>query len=382
MSKDKLHYYDYIHKYMEIYKEPEVWKRFIYKGYETPYKVSNYGRIYNVKKNKFVNPVRIGKYYRITLYCPGFKRFTIDVQRIVALAFIDIPQKYRDMGLTENDLAIDHRRDGEPDNHEDNTMWNLQWLTPAENSAKVVRSDYRSYNKINRRYDTLTQKEIDQISRLIMQGITPYPDISKKFSISVDTIRKIKNKEILQKETSAYNFALVNEVDRITNRNKYPIELRNDISDMIKRGCKNSEIYDMVETKYGYSKPAIKSYVQYKRRELGILLKEHTENDGLFVKQIDELLRQGKTNDEIVDILDMPDDTRASRRLLQYRRAMLGIPALKSKYFSNEESDKINELLKTSMTYDEIVDKMGFRDSPYLDKIYATMRSRRCQLQK
>ena len=380
MSKKKLHYYDYINDYMEIYKQPEIWKRFIFRGYKTPYEVSNYGRIFNVKKNKFVNPVHIGKYYHFTLYIPGFKKFNIQVQRVVALTFIDIPQRYLDMGLTENELVVDHRRDGDPDNHEDNTIWNLQWLTSQENTAKAVHSHDRRYIRNNRSYTTLTQNEIDQISRLIMRGTIPYTDIAKKFLISVDTIRRIKNKKILKDKTSAYNFDIISDIDRITNRNKYPIELRDDVEDMIKSGCENSEIYDAIEKKYGYGKSVMKSYVQYKRRDLGILLKEHAENNGLFVKQVDDLLEQGKTNDEIIKILDMPDDTRASRRLLQYRRVILGIPALRSKYFSNEESDKINELLKTSMTYDEIVDKMGFRDSPYLDKIYTTLRTRRCQL--
>ena len=196
MSKEKLHYYNYIKDYMEIYKQPEVWKRFVFRGYKTPYEVSNYGRIFNVKKNKFVNPVRIGKYYRITLYIPGFKKFSIQVQRIVALTFIDIPKKYLDMGLIEDDLVVDHRRDGDEDNHEDNTVWNLQWLTASENSAKVVHDpDNRNYIVKNRRYSSLTQNEIDQISRLIMRGTVPYVDIAEKFSVSINTIRNIKNKK-------------------------------------------------------------------------------------------------------------------------------------------------------------------------------------------
>jgi len=60
------------------------------------------------------------------------------VHRLVAMAWIPIPQKYVEMGLTPATLTVDHRDENQPHN---NHVDNLQWMPRGPNSTKFNRSE-------------------------------------------------------------------------------------------------------------------------------------------------------------------------------------------------------------------------------------------------
>ena len=96
----------------------EIWKNI--KGYEEKYKVSNKGRIKNIKTNNIISQnVSNCGYYRVGLYLNN-KKENKEVHRIVAETFINNP---------ENKKEVNHI-DGDKSN---NNMDNLEWVTHKEN---------------------------------------------------------------------------------------------------------------------------------------------------------------------------------------------------------------------------------------------------------
>ena len=295
--------------YIEKYNKPEEWKRVIIDGITTKYMISNYGRIFDVDKKK-IPPIYLHRdHYRISLTFDTGKRKCIGTYRLVALMFLPTPQKYLDKGYTIDELVVDHKREGDIDNFDDNTVWNLQWLTYRENTSKASKCGYR--------------------------------------------------------EAFSYDF-------------------KEKLDNMILNGYKNKEIYEMCLNEYGYEKQEIKSMIQVRRRRLGKTLKEHHENDIELVKKIDELLKEGYSNDEIINLLDMSTEGRSTGRLLQYRRSLLKIPAQTSKYFSESDNEKLKELIIKGLNNQDIIDyfKLNNLDSETLTKIKRTIASRRVQYKK
>ena len=90
-------------------------------GYENLYQVTTWGRVWSVRKNCFVTPEITKKgYLRVYLYDQTGRRKHYKVHRLVASAFIPIPDgKYQ----------VNHI-DG---NKVNNSITNLEWVTDAEN---------------------------------------------------------------------------------------------------------------------------------------------------------------------------------------------------------------------------------------------------------
>jgi len=281
------HYNKLCLSYKDKYKQKEEWRMVIYKGITTPYAVSNYGRIFDLDKME-IPEIEWHKmtYFIIKMKLDTGKHKRIGIYRLVAMAFIPIPQRYIDAGYTEDDLVVDHIRDCEEDNHDDNTIWNLQWLTSFENSSK--------YNNI------------------------AFSDIRKPFSV----------------------------------------EFRRELDEMILNGDDNNTIYKTAKEKYGYEKYELKSNLQVRRRRLGKTLKEHHEYDKYYINKIDDFLKKGYSNEEIMNTFDMPASETSYMRLLKYRRKILKIPANVSKYLNNDQNKKLNELISSGMKPKEILNEM------------------------
>lgn len=290
--------------FKEKYKKDEEWKRIIVNGITSKYVVSNYGRVLNIDKLKEASISCTNGHYRAYIKLDDKSTITIGTYRLVAIMFIPIPQKYLDMGYTMDDLVVDHIRDGESDNFNDNTMWNLQWLTERENISKAAKCGIRVP------FDKTFRKKLDE---------------------------------------------------------------------MILNDCCNKEIYNFCYLNYGYTKDDVKAMIQVRRRRLGKTLKEHKERPKEYTAKIDELIKKGLTNQEIYKELDMPTDSRSSGRLVQYRREILGILDQKSKFFTNEQNEIVNKLLKEGKTNSEIIEymKISDKDSDEINKIKRTLSARR-----
>ena len=91
----------------------EVWKDC--KGYEGLYQVSNLGRMWSVKGQRyFTGSVNNRGYYATTLTAKNGKRKTEMIHRLVALAFLDNPNNYP---------QINHKDENKLNNCVDNLEW-------------------------------------------------------------------------------------------------------------------------------------------------------------------------------------------------------------------------------------------------------------------
>lgn len=99
---------------MEVYADIE--------GYEGLYKITSWGRVWSVKKEKFIRPEETEKgYLRVDLFDRERNRKHHKVHRLVAQAF--------DPYYTE-ELQVNHI-DG---NKQNNSITNLEMVTNAENN--------------------------------------------------------------------------------------------------------------------------------------------------------------------------------------------------------------------------------------------------------
>lgn len=108
----------------------EEWKDI--KGFENIYQISNLGRIKSLKRygrreEKILTPV-VGKrgYYTVSLWYKQNGK-TLTIHRLIAEHFIPNP---------ENKREVNHK----DANKLNNSINNLEWVTPKENSIHAVRS--------------------------------------------------------------------------------------------------------------------------------------------------------------------------------------------------------------------------------------------------
>lgn len=138
----------------------EIWKEIPgFPGYEAStfgnlrtywYKVRNtYGQggthreLWDVPRPLPVSPKADG-HLHTNLYCDlDGKRYTRTVQVLVARTFLPFPEDFDIV-----DYTVDHIRPGE-DGKRDNSVWNLQWLSRADNIRKAYRDGVCSA-RINR----------------------------------------------------------------------------------------------------------------------------------------------------------------------------------------------------------------------------------------
>jgi hypothetical protein len=105
----------------------EVWKDI--EGYEGLYKVSNTGKVYSYKNNKFLS-LKGGNsrgYIQVGLYKEGAQKMFC-VHKLVAQAFVPNPKP--------NEFIVVDHLDG---NKRNNNANNLEWVTQHENVQRAIR---------------------------------------------------------------------------------------------------------------------------------------------------------------------------------------------------------------------------------------------------
>lgn len=102
----------------------EIWKDI--EGYNG-YQVSNFGRIWNVKEQRYLKGgLQQNGYCRVTLQCGNGKKKNEKIHRLVARAFLPNP---------ENLPFVNHKDENPQNNHVDN----LEWCSPAYNNTYGTR---------------------------------------------------------------------------------------------------------------------------------------------------------------------------------------------------------------------------------------------------
>ena len=111
----------------------EIWKDI--KGYPG-YQISNLGRVWSSKRNRYMKPVaNNGGYLQIKLIAVNGKRKNELVHRLVALHFIDNPDNKPEVN------HINHIRD-------DNRVSNLEWVSKSENNTLGRKLPYKWHKNV------------------------------------------------------------------------------------------------------------------------------------------------------------------------------------------------------------------------------------------
>jgi len=146
-------------------------------GYEGHYSVTEDGRVWSHKRNRFLVGGDKKGYRGVLLSKPGEKRVYKTVHRIVAEAYLPNP---------ENRPQINHI-DGDKLN---NAVSNLEWITAKENLLHAVDNGLYEFRKyvIPRKFDSAVAGMIRDIHRVT--GKT-FVQIGRAYGVSSGTIANI-----------------------------------------------------------------------------------------------------------------------------------------------------------------------------------------------
>ena len=193
-DKDVVENYLYIKNMDDYYDKHIEWKKLIDYDSSCSFSISNTGVIWNDTLNipacKYT-----GRYVRVKGHASG-------VHRLVALYFIPVPQRYFDMGLTIDDLQVNHIDGIKPHNY----VYNLEWCTAKENMQHAVKHGLIKYSMEERSHlATISTKKAIEICEKLQKGI-PVRDIAKEMQVDVRLIRHIKCRECWKSISEKYTF--------------------------------------------------------------------------------------------------------------------------------------------------------------------------------
>lgn len=235
---------------IDTIENDEFFEEFIYDGKETGYMVSNYGRVWSLKTNKFMSYHygRDGR-KRVHLQING-KGKTIELARVIALTFL---------GSGEG-LHADHI-DNDPTN---DVLSNIQWLTPFENKRKAHTSGSINYAHLKGE-DAPAHKYSEELIRkackMMEDGKNP-KEINKETKLPMPVIYEIRYKTHWTHISCEYN------IDNIGSApiNRVSTIVGNFINNKIKEGYKNKEIETMLKEKFDIESSY--NIIQNRRRRL------------------------------------------------------------------------------------------------------------------
>ena len=176
-------------------------------------------------------------YKTVHLHING-KTINCRVHRLVAYSFIPLPKRYAKLGLTRNDLEVNHKNGDKSNNH----ISNLEWCTTKENIIHAELNNLRKHKSgIDHPMVKYTNLQIRQVCYLFEKNELSMKQISDKTGVDIHTVFDIKNNGRWSSISKNYNLDNYNvKGDRRTNcpLRKYDIKLIHKICSMIEKGDK------------------------------------------------------------------------------------------------------------------------------------------------
>lgn len=168
---------------------------------EWTYEISNYGRIFSHLKcptrpnGGIMSPSVNGKGYRqINLKGHHTNKICCKIHRLVMLHFNYV------QGCQY--LEVDHI-DGNKDN---NSIWNLEWVTPQENTHRAIRNGLRTASPTSNTTNILTDDDARQLYDESLDNYADYSNLAKKYGISLDYVQGLHDGRIRPYIANRYNY--------------------------------------------------------------------------------------------------------------------------------------------------------------------------------
>lgn len=170
---------------------PNDWKYVKDKLYnDTNYWVTRWGDVWDsISKRKMKPSVRNG-YLRVSI-----NGNSETIHRLVAIAWIPIPQHLLDLGHTFETLTVNHIKGNEKTN---NHIANLEWMTRSENTIDSYEQGLQDRGRL------YSNKEIHAICKALSEGIPPL-QVSKKFNVNINYVRDLQYGKARTDITSQYS---------------------------------------------------------------------------------------------------------------------------------------------------------------------------------
>lgn len=158
-------------------KQNKEWRPVV--GYEGLYEVSNYGDVYNIKRNHMMKPNdRDG--YKIVRLSKNGARYETGAHRLVAQAFIPNPNNYP---------VVNHKDENPSNNNVDNLEWCTVGYNNTYNNKHITTGHKLRFNKLNiseegrqRKIETnRTRKVTDEQKRKTSESLKQYYKTKKEF---------------------------------------------------------------------------------------------------------------------------------------------------------------------------------------------------------
>ena len=230
MPKKRKELSEFLKMYYNIIETTEIcqeWKDIILGDFPL-YEVSNLGLVRRKDNQYIINPFHSYRkdndgnfilerptYLRVQLYYyeNGVrKKKHYEISRLVALHFIDIPEKYLQQGYTADTLEVNHINGG----YEiyNNTIDNLEWCTTKENIEKSIETNLRhSPYGINHHSTFFNESDVMQICECLEKGMNAkktYENIKLSINITFKHFKQnyysIKYKKSWKFISQYYNF--------------------------------------------------------------------------------------------------------------------------------------------------------------------------------
>jgi hypothetical protein len=145
-------------------------------GYEGLYRISNQGKVYSVKRDKFLKPQKKKNGYLHVNLSKNEKQKFYYVHRLVASAFIPNPQNYKEVNHISEDKT-------------DNRVENLEWMSHKENC------NYGTRNERQLAHPNCGIKQLKVVQQFTRQGefVAEFPstwEASRQTKINQGSISK------------------------------------------------------------------------------------------------------------------------------------------------------------------------------------------------
>ena len=177
----------------------EIWIPIYIKNQKSKYSVSQYGRVINTKTGKILKPQKISRGYLGVTLSMGKKSFTKKIHRLVAIAFLDNPNKLP---------QVDHL-DG---NKHNNRVNNLEWVTPKINIrrayAKGLMKGRKGSEHGNAKY---TDTQIIKLCELMNDATLSRDDILKETGVNIHVLNKVRFNKRWKHISKNYDFTAFNQ---------------------------------------------------------------------------------------------------------------------------------------------------------------------------
>lgn len=194
----------------------------------------------------------------------------------------------------------------------DNSIYNLQWLSKTNNVKKEMRD--RDVKGENNPYSSYTEEDIHSVCKLIESNQYTLKEIANMTNVTIDTVYDIKQQRCWKHITLKYNFSQFNKYDENFDRS-----VAEKMNEMIRKGKSNKEIIKALKLVPGIKTTQILSS---HRKRLGCNVKQRfniTEEQKVIV---DREVMTEKTVKEILTLAGLEYTTK-SRAYISNRRFKL-----------------------------------------------------------